>query len=152
VPTLSQGVIEQHLRTKKIKVNDKKALSSLRVVEGDKISLPIELLGAQINVKHADPEFSSSAVTLAKKLLDEYLLFENQYFYSQTIPRRKVCLDRNNDFFSRSCIFFDSSNFKSNHREKGLCRSDPRAGSLLEKKSICIFSINCLALILLVVA
>jgi 23S rRNA pseudouridine955/2504/2580 synthase len=90
IPALSQGVIEQHLRTKKIKVNGEKAVNSLRVSEGDKITIPQSLLineatefGDQIKL-----EFSPGAIKLAGKLKGEYLLFENEYFMVITKPAK----------------------------------------------------------------
>lgn len=82
IPALSQGVIEQHLRTKKIKVNGEKAVNSLRVNEGDKIIIPQSLLSNDATElgDQTDLEFSPGAIKLADKLKGEYLLFENEYF------------------------------------------------------------------------
>ena len=80
IPSLSQGVIEQNLRKGKIKVNGKKALSSLRVSSGDKILIESRLVSERAEEQEQSKPFSLNAIKLAEKIQNEYLLFECEYF------------------------------------------------------------------------
>ena len=86
-PLLTQGILEQYLRKKLIKVNGAKAVSSLRVSNGDIVTLPQQILD-NIQPKHLKPEIKNSPIiaALAKKLLGEYLLYDHPLFMAVNKP------------------------------------------------------------------
>ncbi|XVN41171.1 MAG: RluA family pseudouridine synthase [Rickettsia endosymbiont of Argas persicus] len=74
-PLLTQGVIEKALRQKQIIVNSKKAEANLRVVDGDEI-----FINDKFNLPVAQPRkivFTNAEITLAKKVMAEYLIYED---------------------------------------------------------------------------
>lgn len=83
-PSLTQGLIERSLRFKQIMVNASKAEASLRVSLGDEIFLDdkLDLQPKEDNQK----VFANSAVVLASKLLNEYLIYQNEYFIAINKP------------------------------------------------------------------
>jgi 23S rRNA pseudouridine955/2504/2580 synthase len=79
-PTLTQGIIERYLRKGAIKVNDAKSKSNVRVVNGDIISFPENIILSAEDM----PKVSKgpNAELLANKLLFEYLLYDHPAFYA----------------------------------------------------------------------
>ncbi len=80
-PALTQGIIEQGLRKGEIKVNNEKTAASRRVIKGDYVSLataPTKLEGEQENAKTVVISNDKAAASLAKKLLKDYLIYEDE--------------------------------------------------------------------------
>lgn len=83
-PLLTQGQIEQALRKGYIKVNGQKVTAGVRVVKGDKISI-----AERLNLtphSRSDRQFSASVISLAGKLLAEYLLYDHTSFMAINKP------------------------------------------------------------------
>jgi 23S rRNA pseudouridine955/2504/2580 synthase len=80
---LTQGAIEKALRAGCIKVSSKKIKSNYRVSDGDEISLAEYLCSTQ---ESFDKEFSNGVKSLASKLLNEYLIEENEHFIAINKP------------------------------------------------------------------
>lgn len=72
-PGLTQGVIEKALRKKKIRINRRRAESSSRIVMNDEIIINTEFFIAYCPPDE-NKEFSQSAISLAEKLLSNYLI------------------------------------------------------------------------------
>lgn len=79
---LTQGVIEKALRNGLVKLNGKKAKSSVRVQSSDMLEVAEHLLKETTY----DKNFSPSVITLAKKLFSEYLIEENEHFIAIDKP------------------------------------------------------------------
>jgi 23S rRNA pseudouridine955/2504/2580 synthase len=86
-PNLTQGVIEQLLRHGKIKINDKKGPSSTRVNGGDRILVPSDLV-TENEFSKVEQVFSQATVKLADKILNEYLLFEDDNLIAINKPAK----------------------------------------------------------------
>ncbi len=84
-PTISQGFIEKNLRSKEIKVNNLKVKSSDRVTCGDIIYINDRLHAGIADVKQKI--LNPAAISLGKKLLTEYLLFEHEEFFAINKPQ-----------------------------------------------------------------
>lgn len=79
-PDFTQGFIEKSLRKGLIKVNGQKAKSNTRISNNDKISLPDSILN--VPDKENDPKTKA----FAKKLVDKYLIFENEHLCAFNKP------------------------------------------------------------------
>jgi 23S rRNA pseudouridine955/2504/2580 synthase len=76
-PTITQGVIEKSLRSRKIKLNDQKTTANTRVNAGDIIFIDL-ILDEQYQISHTqETHFEPNIIALANKLLTEYLLFSS---------------------------------------------------------------------------
>lgn len=93
-PALTQGIIEKSLRNGDIKVNGSKAKSSLRVRSGDivvfydKSSLRGRAESSEdegVSLRQDDVPTQGSKA-LAQKLISQYKIFENKYFYAFNKP------------------------------------------------------------------
>lgn len=86
-PTLTQGVIEGYLRKNLIKVNNSKASSNLRVANGDELMIS-QKISDQIQSFHQKKEINDSpmVISLANKLLGEYLLLDHPLFLAVNKP------------------------------------------------------------------
>ena len=83
-PSTTQGIIERSLRKGYIKVNGKKSKTNLRIVHGDRIT-HITNLFAQKSRESAK-SFSKSCISLARKILSEYLLYSSNEFIAIDKP------------------------------------------------------------------
>lgn len=83
-PSLTQGVIEKALRQKQVTVNFQKAEANLRVKEGDTIfindyfHLPV--------TQHETLVFADAEIKLAKKILTDYLIYEDDHLIAINKP------------------------------------------------------------------
>ncbi|MEY3196779.1 MAG: hypothetical protein RLZZ59_145 [Pseudomonadota bacterium] len=86
-PFLTQGVIEQYLRKGLIKVNEKKAESSLRLINGDKIFVA-DSIEDQLKPRSRKLEVKNTPIVskLAQKLLSEYLVYDHEAFVAVNKP------------------------------------------------------------------
>lgn len=76
-PTITQGIIEKSLRSRKIKLNDQKTTAGARINSKDIIFIDL-ILDEQYQISHAqEPHFAPNIIALANKLLTEYLVFES---------------------------------------------------------------------------
>jgi 23S rRNA pseudouridine955/2504/2580 synthase len=76
-PTITQGVIEKSLRSRKIRLNQQRTTANTRVNAGDVIFIDLTL-DAQYQISHAqETHFEPNIIALANKLLTEYLLFSS---------------------------------------------------------------------------
>jgi 23S rRNA pseudouridine955/2504/2580 synthase len=83
-PSLTQGMIEKNLRLKEIKLNGLKTLSSTRVHNGDNIWIKDSLNCVSTN--KSSEVFSEAVITLSRKLLNEYLIFDHKNFIAINKP------------------------------------------------------------------
>ena len=84
-PNITQGVIEKSLRNEQIKLNGKKVKSSARVIDDDVITIVAGIFGKDEDVIEKKI-FSQNAISLAGKLLSDYLLFSNEDFIAINKP------------------------------------------------------------------
>lgn len=82
-PGATQGIIEKALRLGKIKLNDAKAKTNIRVVQGDSITIYPGVFVEQVQDVQ---EFSQNVIALADKLLSEYILFSSDDFIAIDKP------------------------------------------------------------------
>jgi len=85
---LPQGIIEKHLRLGQIQVNGKKAKSSSRLKKGDVVMIS-DNLRQSADVKDKSTKitnFSPAVISLAGKLLGEYLIIANDHFIAINKP------------------------------------------------------------------
>lgn len=82
-PTATQGVIEKNLRTGAIKLNGSKSKTSVRVTQDDVITVRAGVFGDN---EHEDKTFSQTIISLADKLLSEYMLFSSKEFIAIEKP------------------------------------------------------------------
>ncbi|RYE06488.1 MAG: RluA family pseudouridine synthase [Rickettsiaceae bacterium] len=90
-PVLTQGVIEQSLRIKNIKVNDLKCAANFRVNQGDIITFApqISLLIAKTTNSIAEHKsFSNATIILAEKIIGEYLIYDHEHFIAINKPAK----------------------------------------------------------------
>lgn len=73
-PNATQGIIEKALRLGKIKLNNTKSKTSMRVVQDDIITI---VPGVFVAEEQESQEFSQNIIALADKLLSEYILFSS---------------------------------------------------------------------------
>ncbi len=85
-PNMTQGIIEKSLRKNQIKLNGKKSKTNIRVIRGDIITI---LPGILIDNNHKNTQtqkFSQNTISLAKKILSEYILFFSEEFIAINKP------------------------------------------------------------------
>lgn len=82
--TATQGVIEKALRKGQIKLNDSKSKTSVRVVDNDEITYSTGLFEQE--GEDLKKSFSKSTISLAKKLVSEYLLHSSEEFIAIDKP------------------------------------------------------------------
>ena len=83
---LTQGIIEKNLRKGKIKVNETNAKASTRVCKGDVIIIADHLIN---DLNHHAPSkkyFSPAVISLANKMLKEYMIFSCKEFIAINKP------------------------------------------------------------------
>lgn len=93
-PKLTQGVLEKLLRKGAIRVNEEKISASFRISSSDKISLPksfVESLRDTDDEIREKEEFfsqisSQAVISLAKKILKDYLLYDHPQFIAINKP------------------------------------------------------------------
>lgn len=87
-PRLTQGIIEKAIRRKDIKVNGKKANSSMRVHNGDIISYFSNLISTDPAVDNdsGNKIYSSNVISVAEKIIGEYLIYESEEFIAINKP------------------------------------------------------------------
>jgi 23S rRNA pseudouridine955/2504/2580 synthase len=84
-PNLTQGILQKSLRLGLIKVNDKKSSANLRLVDADLVSIDNEKLTLQYS--HSSQQyFSQPVISLAGKILNDYLIFDNEDFMAINKP------------------------------------------------------------------
>lgn len=83
IPSITQGLIEKSLRESRILVNGKKAKSSLRLHNEDKIEITHNLLNEGSKVKKS---YDSGVISLADKLLGSYLILKCKHFIAIDKP------------------------------------------------------------------
>ena len=85
---LTQGIIEKNLRKGQIKVNDKIAKASTRVSKGDIVIIADYLINAVNADLLTSPKtyFSPAVISLAGKILTEYLIFSCDEFIAINKP------------------------------------------------------------------
>ena len=76
-PTLTQGILQKALRFGFIKVNYKKSSTNIRVVNSDIISVDNEKLTLR-EKDSSEQYFSPSVIKLANKILNDYLIFNDE--------------------------------------------------------------------------
>jgi 23S rRNA pseudouridine955/2504/2580 synthase len=84
-PLLTQGLLEQYLRKKLIIVNDAKASTSLRISNGDQITIS-PIIADKIQPHIQCIKTSPSIEALANKLLGEYLIYDHPSFLAINKP------------------------------------------------------------------
>jgi len=77
-PSLTQGIIEKSLRTGCIQLNNQKSKAHVRVNRGDYITFSSGLVIEDNN--YSSNNYTCSIITLAKKLLSEYLIHTSPEF------------------------------------------------------------------------
>jgi len=82
---LTQGVIEKNLRKGQIQVNGKKAKADKRVSKGDVVNIANYLINENLTIREKT-FFSPAAISLAKKILNEYLIFSCDQFIAINKP------------------------------------------------------------------
>lgn len=82
-PNITQGVLEKFLRSGKIKLNGKKTKSNTRLVDGDEITVFSNDFSDYLKEER---EFSQNIISLASKILSEYLLFSCEEFIAINKP------------------------------------------------------------------
>lgn len=81
--SLTQGVIERALRVGAIKLNGIKATSNIRIKNGDVITMKNFVINESQN---QNKSFSQNVVSLAEKILGEYLIEDNEHFFAINKP------------------------------------------------------------------
>lgn len=76
-PTITQGIIEKSLRSRKIKLNDQKTTANTRINAGDTICIDLILDEQYQHATAQETHFEPNIIALANKLLVEYLLFSS---------------------------------------------------------------------------
>lgn len=76
-PTITQGIIEKSLRSRKIKLNDQKTTANTRINAGDIIFIDLILDEQYQHATAQETHFEPNIIALANKLLVEYLLFSS---------------------------------------------------------------------------
>lgn len=76
-PNLTQGIMERHMRFGNIKFNGSKAKSSMRVINNDKIYLYGQDFEQEKNNVKTQPKYCANTISLAKKILSDYLVFSS---------------------------------------------------------------------------
>ena len=84
-PALTQGLLQKALRLGQIKVNDKKSAANFRLVDLDIISIHNDKLKLQDN-RSSIKSFSVSVITLADKILHDYLIYSDEEFIAINKP------------------------------------------------------------------
>lgn len=84
-PELTQGVVEQLLRKGKITVNDKKIPAGYRIKDGDIITVTEQLILPTGNDRQQQI-FSKPIISLAGKILSEYLIYEDEQLIAINKP------------------------------------------------------------------
>ncbi len=82
---ITQGIIEKSLRKGQVKLNGKKAKTSDRVTDNDVITAVPGILGKG-DGRAEKKIFSQNAISLAGKLMSDYLLFSNEDFIAIDKP------------------------------------------------------------------
>lgn len=78
-PTITQGVIEKAIRRKDIKVNNKRAISSMHLHDKDVISYFAGVISGDNGVTTTSKlSYDNGIVALAKKIIGEYLIYESE--------------------------------------------------------------------------
>lgn len=77
-PNLTQGIIQKALRNNGIKFNNKKCEASIRVINGDEITVHAGLVENSSIVDNTEQNFSGRAIRLSKDLLTGYLVYEDE--------------------------------------------------------------------------
>jgi 23S rRNA pseudouridine955/2504/2580 synthase len=85
-PSITQGVIEKALRQGDIKFDSSKASSSTRISNGDIILIYPGILNNLDKKNLKGQNHSSAAISLAKKLKGEYLIYSNSEFFAINKP------------------------------------------------------------------
>ncbi len=86
-PNLTQGVIEKSLRKGNIKLNGNRSKTSTRVVQGDVITIASRAFVSKIeSAEDSIKQFSQNVISLASKLLSEYILFSSEEFIAVDKP------------------------------------------------------------------
>ncbi|MCC8417547.1 MAG: RluA family pseudouridine synthase [Rickettsia endosymbiont of Bryobia graminum] len=78
-PNLTQGIIQKALRQKKITVNSAKVEGATRINAGDQIFINDSLNLVSTDTPHK--KFSNSVISLANKLITEYLVYQDNNLY-----------------------------------------------------------------------
>ncbi|NRB10882.1 MAG: RluA family pseudouridine synthase [Rickettsiaceae bacterium] len=76
-PKLTQGLIEQFLRKKLIRVNNAKSQSNLRITNQDIILIAKYLIPKIEDNKSDKQEFPPSVIALANKIMGDYLIYDS---------------------------------------------------------------------------
>jgi 23S rRNA pseudouridine955/2504/2580 synthase len=85
-PNLTQGIIQMAIRQGLIKINDSKAKeASLRLKQYDMVSSPLYF---EQYIPQKQHYFNDSVVSLSQKILDKYIIFENQDFLAINKPEK----------------------------------------------------------------
>ncbi|MDC0865199.1 RluA family pseudouridine synthase [Rickettsiaceae bacterium] len=77
-PNITQGILEKLLRKGLVKLNQKKTKSNARISYGDVINIRCENLDQYRKSNDNKKSFSRNIVSLADKLLSDYLLFSSE--------------------------------------------------------------------------
>ena len=84
---LSQGVIEKSLRSKQIKLNGKSAKTNNRVNKGDVVAISAKLIDEYSEKDDSVKTiYSPSVISLANKILGQYLIFSCEEFIAINKP------------------------------------------------------------------
>ncbi len=82
---LTQGVVEKNLRKGQIKVNGKKVKAHTRINKGDVVNIANYLINENLIIPQKT-FFSPAAISLADKILNEYLIFSCDQFIAINKP------------------------------------------------------------------
>jgi len=78
-PDITQGILQKALRSGWVKVNQKKSSANLRLENSDVISIEDDKLKLKVsNDKNSNQLFSNSTISLANKILNDYLIYEDE--------------------------------------------------------------------------
>jgi 23S rRNA pseudouridine955/2504/2580 synthase len=82
---LTQGIVEKNLRKGQIKVNSKKVKAHTRINKGDVVNIANYLINENLIIPQKT-FFSPAAISLADKILNEYLIFSCDQFIAINKP------------------------------------------------------------------
>ncbi len=84
-PSLTQGLIEKYLRKGNIKIDNQKSKANSRVSNGNLIQIS-ESIDIESFTREESREFSSSDISIAKKIISDYKIYEDENFIAINKP------------------------------------------------------------------
>jgi 23S rRNA pseudouridine955/2504/2580 synthase len=120
-PLITQGLIEKYLRKGMIKINKAKSQSSTRVQDGDILEISNSINLESFLKIDEDRKYSESDIALAKKIIVDYKIYEDENFIAINKPsgiasqggeKLTLSIDRALQYLNNS----DSKSYKLVHR------------------------------------